>query len=155
MNSTLDELVKLIEILDSDINSISLEDVVKDYIVPIMKATIAEVAANRQLIQNTAHDTALAMITAQKTYAGEVISQVAELVSVLLDKLKLDPNSEEGQALASIDELLGAWMAFDMADDDGSDLADSDEDDEDSEGDSDSNDDAIEADLVESDSEKS
>jgi len=141
MNSTLDELVKLIEILDADINSISLEDVVKDYIVPIMKATIAEVAANRQLIQNTAHDTALAMITAQKTYAGEVITQVAELVSVLLDKLKLDPESEEGQALASIDELLGAWMAFDMADDDGSELDDE----------ADDNEDSVEAEVVEDD----
>jgi hypothetical protein len=141
MNSTLDELVKLIEILDADINSISLEDVVKDYIVPIMKATIAEVAANRQLIQNTAHDTALAMITAQKTYAGEVITQVAELVSVLLDKLKLDPESEEGQALASIDELLGAWMAFDMADDDGSELDDE----------ADDNEASVEAEVVEDD----
>ena len=141
MNDSIQELHKLIQLVDEDSSNIDLSQAISDYLVPILTSMLGEIEANRQYILQNADRTNLAILMSEKTFLGEILTGIADHFSTIAEALKDTPaDSKLGVALAETHDLLATWMSFDISDDDDSDDDDSDDDDSDDEDDSDDDD---------------
>jgi hypothetical protein len=142
--NSLSELKKLLDILETDFQQIETDQLLADYILPILGSVVAEVETNRVLSSHNQTLAQISLATSQRTVAGEILSAVADHFSVILDKVEYEENTEVGNALSEIDSLLGSWITLNeyedemlspSEDDDDTDDGDLDEDDADSDDD--------------------
>ena len=157
LNENLVELLKLIELMDEDSGNLTAPQAISDYIAPILTSMLAEIEANRQLMLNVSERTNLAMLMSERTFIGEILTNVAEHFTTIVDELPQDTSADSrlGVAVTEIQDLLATWMSFDLyddsSDDDSSDDDPSDDDlSDDDSSDGDSNDDDSSDDVEES-----
>ena len=120
LSESINELGKLIQLMDEDAENLGTSQAINDYIVPILESVVAEVEANRQYILQTADRTNLAYLMNEKTFTGEILTSIADHFATVLDELPqdTDPESKLGVALAEIQDLLATWMSFDVSEED-------------------------------------
>ena len=135
LNETLFELRKLIEMMDEDASNLSLATLIGDYVAPILDSMVSEIELNRQYTIQTNDRVSLALMMSEKTFLGDVLTNIAEHFSTVIDELPddTDPESKLGVAVGEIQDLLATWMSFDGGadgedeDEDGDDDYDGDE----------------------------
>ena len=156
LNETLFELRKLIEMMDEDASNLSLATLIGDYVAPILDSMVSEIELNRQYTIQTNDRVSLALMMSEKTFLGDVLTNIAEHFSTVIDELPddTDPESKLGVAVGEIQDLLATWMSFDG----GVDNEDEDEDDDEEDYDGDesadgSMDESVEGVVLEDDSE--
>lgn len=154
LNETLFELRKLIEMMDEDASNLSLATLIGDYVAPILDSMVSEIELNRQYTIQTNDRVSLALMMSEKTFLGDVLTNIAEHFSTVIDELPddTDPESKLGVAVGEIQDLLATWMSFDG----GADDEDEDGDDEDYDGDESADgsmDESVEGVVLEDDSE--
>lgn len=140
MNESLIELAKFVALLAEDASSLSVDQAVSDYIVPILGGILSEVEANRQYTLQAADRANLAMLMNEKTLLGEILTNIADHFATILAELPSDieEDSKLGIAVAEVQSLISTWMSFDMSEDeDEDDDEDEDEDDDDEDSESD------------------
>ena len=154
LNETLFELRKLIEMMDEDASNLSLATLIGDYVAPILDSMVSEIELNRQYTIQTNDRVSLALMMSEKTFLGDVLTNIAEHFSTVIDELPddTDPESKLGVAVGEIQDLLATWMSFDG----GVDNEDEDDDEEDYDGDESADgsmDESVEGVVLEDDSE--
>lgn len=151
-NESIAELRKLILMMDEDAGSLTPATLISDYVAPILDSMVSEIEMNRQAVIQTNDRVSLALMMAEKTFLGDILTSIAEHFSTIVEELPedVDPESKVGVAVAEIQDLLATWMSFDLEDEDISDDFD-DEDLEDEDGDVEDGDISEEEGVVESD----
>jgi hypothetical protein len=149
--SPLEALVQQVKMLDSNISEIiakdGLEAVIKDYICPILAALTNSLDQAFIGMNEVAKSASVALVTAEKTLASEVLTNVADISEdlsmafvSLLEDFQEHIKPEHQAKLVAIQELLNElqeqvepWAEFE--DDEDGDDEDGDDEDEDYEGD--------------------
>ncbi len=134
--SPIKALVEQTQLLDESIEKLikqnGLEVVIKDYIVPIIATLTQAVDQNFIAMSNVAQTASVALMTAEKTVAAEILSDVADISNVLVDDFSTlldaikDRLSAEELAKAKeiqdlhleLQELVEPWDSLDDLDDD-------------------------------------
>jgi hypothetical protein len=135
MNESILELRKLIQMMDEDAGSLTPATLISDYVAPILDSMVSEIEMNRQAVIQTNDRVSLALMMAEKTFLGDILTSIAEHFSTVVEELPedTDPESKIGVALTEIQDLLATWMSFELDEDsDDEDSDDEDSDDEDS-----------------------
>lgn len=116
LTENLIELLKLIELMDEDASNLTAPQAISDYIAPILTSMLAEIEANRQLMLNVSERTNLAMLMSERTFIGEILTNVAEHFTTIVDELPKDTSADSrlGVAVTEIQDLLATWMSFDL-----------------------------------------
>jgi hypothetical protein len=115
--SPLQALVDQVKMLDANISEIiakdGLEAVIKDYICPILSALTSSLDQSFVGLNEVAKSASVALVTAEKTLAAEVLSNVADIsndLSIefvgLLESLQEHIKPEHQERLIAIKELL-------------------------------------------------
>ena len=130
---SLDELRKLIQLMDEDANTLTPAQAITDYIAPILDSMLSEIEVNRQYAVQTNDRVSLALMMAEKTFLGDILTSIADHFGTLIDELPADTQADSklGAAVSEIQDLLATWMSFDLSAED----ADEDDEDEDEEAD--------------------
>ena len=147
--SPLSNLITQIKLLDDNITQIlkdeGSENVIKNYVTPILLALANSVDQAFQALNSVSQTASVALVTAEKTLASEVLENVAEITSEISEALtdlltglssKMDANDLakaqkiEG-LIAELYEQTESWLPSDDEDED------EDEDDSDEEADED------------------
>lgn len=133
LNESIEELRKLIQLMDDDAKNLTMEQAVSDYIAPILDSMLSEIAVNRQYTVQTNDRVSLALMMAEKTFLGDILTSIAEHFSTIVDELPEDTDSDSkiGVAVMEVQDLLATWMSFDLSDEDEGDEGDEDDGDED------------------------
>ena len=128
---SLGELQKLIQLMDDDASSLTVSQAITDYIAPILDSMVSEIEVNRQYAVQTNDRVSLALMMAEKTFLGDILTSIADHFGTVIDELPQDTNADSalGVAVSEIQDLLATWMSFDVND------LDSGEEDDDEEGD--------------------
>ncbi len=134
--SPLQALVNQVKMLDANIAEIiakdGLEVVVKDYICPILAALTNSLDQSFVGLNEVAKSASVALVTAEKTLAAEVLSNVADISNdlsvefvALLESLQEHIKPEHQERLVAIQGLLDElqeqvepWAEYDEDDDD-------------------------------------
>ena len=134
INESIVELRKLIQMMDEDAGALTPATLISDYVAPILDSMVSEIELNRQAVVQTNDRVSLALMMAEKTFLGDILTSIAEHFSTILEELPedTDPESKIGVALGEIQDLLATWMSFELDED--SDDEDSDDEDSDDEG---------------------
>jgi len=163
-------LVQQVKMLDENIGSMlksgsKVHDIIEDYICPILHAMAVAIEQSFAGLNNVAQTASVALITSEKTLAGETLTQVASSLTSADDMMvtfaeKLPPellaefNAIHDQVADALDTVL-AWSdpngesdeGDDEGDAEGEDGADDEEDDEGDASDEESSEDDNEADA--------
>ena len=118
LRDSLNELSKLIDLMDEDADNLTAQQAIGDYIAPILGSLLAEIEANRQYVLQAADRANLAILMNEKTFLGEILTSIAEHFATVIDELPqdTDPESKLGVAAGEIQDLLATWMSFDIED---------------------------------------
>ena len=118
LSDSLNELSKLIDLMDEDADNLTAQQAIGDYIAPILGSLLAEIEANRQYVLQAADRANLAILMNEKTFLGEILTSIAEHFATVIDELPqdTDPESKLGVAAGEIQDLLATWMSFDIED---------------------------------------
>ena len=129
---SLGELQKLIQLMDDDASSLNVSQAITDYIAPILDSMVSEIEVNRQYAVQTNDRVSLALMMAEKTFLGDILTSIADHFSTVIDEIPEDTAADStlGVAVSEIQDLLATWMSFDV-----SDLEDEDDDVEDEDSD--------------------
>ena len=151
INESLQELGKLIQLMEEDADSLTASQAIGDYIAPILGSLLAEVEANRQYVANASTRAEFAILLNEKTFLGQIVETIAENFATVLEEMDMDSLDEEskiGVALVEIQDVLSAWVDLTSGEEDEDE--DEDEDgDEDEDEDESGDEDAYHAQLVE------
>lgn len=125
---SLGELQKLVQLMDDDATSLTVSQAITDYIAPILDSMVSEIEVNRQYAVQTNDRVSLALMMAEKTFLGDILTSIADHFGTVIDEIPRDTAADSalGVAVSEIQDLLATWMSFDV-----SDLEDEDDDDED------------------------
>lgn len=145
LSDSLNELSKLIDLMEEDASNLTAQQAIGDYIAPILGSLLAEIEANRQYVLQAADRANLAILMNEKTFLGEILTSIAEHFATILEELPqdTDPESKLGVAAGEIQDLLATWMSFDIEDEEFDDSDDSDDSDDDDSDDDDSDDESM------------
>lgn len=129
LNESINELGKLVLLMDEDASSLNVAQALQDYLAPILGSMLEEIKANRNYVVQTADRANIAMMMNEKTLLGEILTSIAEHFVTILGELPEDiaEDSKLGVAVAEVQGLLSTWMT----------LADFEEDEDEEEDDSD------------------
>ncbi len=146
INESILELRKLIQMMDEDAATLTPATLISDYVAPILDSMVSEIELNRQAVIQTNDRVSLALMMAEKTFLGDILTSIAEHFSTIVEELPENllksaegEDSKMGTALAEVQDLLATWMSFEM--EDGEYLEEDDEDVEDVEEDFEESDD--------------
>ena len=116
LSDSLNELSKLIDLMDEDADNLTAQQAIGDYIAPILGSLLAEIEANRQYVLQAADRANLAILMNEKTFLGEILTSIAEHFATVIEELPqdTDPESKLGVAASEIQDLLATWMSFDI-----------------------------------------
>jgi len=119
LSESLNELSKLIELMEEDAENLTSQQAIGDYIAPILGSLLAEIEANRQYVLQAADRANLAILMNEKTFLGEILTSIAEHFATVIEELPqdTDPDSKLGVAAIEIQDLLATWMSFDIEED--------------------------------------
>ena len=121
-----DEFGAIVKMLEDDAANLKLEDAIKDYIVPILYALANDSNVIKHNLFKVSESSALALLTSQKTLAGELLAEIAN--NYVIVQPEVDGLSEEAQeAFANIGALLSSWL--EVSDEEYDDEEDDDDDD--------------------------
>lgn len=153
MTESIVELSKLINLMDEDAENLSPAQAISDYISPILGSMLAEIEANRQYVLQTADRANLAMMMTEKSFLGEILTNIAEHFSTIVSELPsdTDPNSSLAVAVTEIQDLLATWMSFDSEDEDYSEDEEEDDSEDESEDESEDGEESVSEDSEASD----
>ena len=133
----MEELNKILELLEEDSGKERSNVLIQDYIVPILQSIVSEISNTQQAVQTVAEVSQLAILTAQRTYVGEILRQISDCFATVLASDDIPKEGPAAEALEEVDRLLGAWMEAEQGDFDFQNLDEDDEDDEDEDEDED------------------
>jgi hypothetical protein len=116
---SLEELRKLIQLLDADAQTLNVSQAITDYIAPILDSMISEIEVNRQYTVQTNDRVSLALMMAEKTFLGDILTSIADHFGTVIDELPADTAADSalGVAVSEIQDLLATWMSFDLGED--------------------------------------
>ena len=116
---SLEELRKLIQLLDADAQTLNVSQAITDYIAPILDSMISEIEVNRQYTVQTNDRVSLALMMAEKTFLGDILTSIADHFGTVIDELPADTAADSalGVAVGEIQDLLATWMSFDLGED--------------------------------------
>ena len=119
LSDSLNELSKLIDLMEEDADNLTAQQAIGDYIAPVLGSLLAEIEANRQYVLQAADRANLAILMNEKTFLGEILTSIAEHFATIIEELPqdTDPDSKLGVAASEIQDLLATWMSFDIEDD--------------------------------------
>lgn len=104
-----DEFSAIVKMLEDDAANLKLEDAIKDYIVPILYALANDSNVIKHNLFKVSESSALALLTSQKTLAGELLAEIAN--NYVLVQPEVESLSQEAQeAFANIGALLSSWL---------------------------------------------
>jgi uncharacterized coiled-coil DUF342 family protein len=109
----LQTLVSQIRMLDEQVSAMmqqenGIQNVIENYICPILTALATALDQSFAGLNNVAQTASVALLTSEKTLAGDTLSQVADISAELEEKLEaltLSLNDEQSALLESIKEL--------------------------------------------------
>ena len=109
--------------MDEDAGTLTPVTLISDYVAPILDSMVSEIEMNRQAVIQTNDRVSLALMMAEKTFLGDILTSIAEHFSTVVEELpeEVDPESKMGVAVVEIQDLLATWMSFDLEDEDISD----------------------------------
>ncbi len=130
LNESINELGKLVLLMDEDASSLNVAQALQDYLAPIIGSMLEEIKANRNYVVQTADRANIAMMMNEKTLLGEILTSIAEHFVTILGELpeEIEENSKLGVAVAEVQGLLSTWMTL-------ADFEDEDEDEDEDEND--------------------
>ena len=137
----MEELVKILELLEEDSGNERSAVLIQDYIVPILQSIVSEITNTQQAVQTVAEVSQLAILTAQRTYVGEILRQLSDNFAIVLASADIPKEGPAAEALEEIDRLLGAWIEAEHGDFDYQNLDEDEDEDEDEEDDDEDEDD--------------
>ena len=116
INESIVELRKLIQMMDEDAGTLTPATLISDYVAPILDSMVSEIELNRQAVVQTNDRVSLALMMAEKTFLGDILTSIAEHFSTIVEELPedTDPESKIGVALGEIQDLLATWMSFEL-----------------------------------------
>jgi len=112
----MEEIQKLLELLVEDVENVSPQEILSEYIVPVLESLAMEVENTQQALQTVAEVSQLSLLTNQRTYLGDLMRQIAENFSVLVLSEEVPKEGPVGEAISQIDALLGSWMEIEQGD---------------------------------------
>lgn len=109
----LQTLVSQIRMLDEQVSAMmqqenGIQNVIENYICPILTALATALDQSFSGLNNVAQTASVALLTSEKTLAGDTLAQVADISAELeekLESLKLSPTDDRNPLLESIKEL--------------------------------------------------
>jgi hypothetical protein len=134
--SPLQNLIQQIKLLDDNITQIlqeeGSENVIKNYVTPILLALANSVDQAFQALNSVSQTASVALVTAEKTLASEVLENVADITNELSEALtdllttlspKMDANDlakaqKVEHLLSELYEQTESWLSDDEDDDD-------------------------------------
>lgn len=133
LNESINELGKLVLLMDDDASSLNVAQALQDYLAPILGSMLEEIKANRNYVVQTADRANIAMMMNEKTLLGEILTSIAEHFVTILGELpeEIAEDSKLGVAVAEVQGLLSTWMTLADFDDEVDDVDDDEVDDTD------------------------